>query len=199
MYQGCLKLFRSSSSQRTSKRYSRRSSPFSTECNFERLARLQYNVGMHNLRPIHLILHLLKFLQQPHERVPHLRKRKVLPNANAGPTIERDVFVQLANVCIAWGLGTMSKPVQTASIRRALAAGLTACTLGIRTSPGFRRPVFPTLGDKFIDSWETRLRRRIQIRTTLHHERRVANWSSFEDSNGLESIGPASDGESGIL
>jgi hypothetical protein len=63
----------------------------SSERNLERLPRLQYNVGMHSLRPIHFILHLLKLLQYPHKRVPHLRKRKVLPNANAWPAIERNI------------------------------------------------------------------------------------------------------------
>ena len=55
-------------------------------------SRLQHNLRLEHLLPILPIpLHPLKPLQDPHNRIPHLRQRKLLPDTDARPAIKRDI------------------------------------------------------------------------------------------------------------
>jgi hypothetical protein len=70
------------------------SPPFPTlmKSNLNLIDRLQHNIRMQPRQyPTHPILHSLIPLKHPHQRILHLRQRKLLANANARTAIERDV------------------------------------------------------------------------------------------------------------
>src|SRR5690348_7062592 len=55
--------------------------------------RLQHNIRMQpGLHAIHPILHRLKSLEEPHERISHLRERKLLTDADPRAAVEGDVL-----------------------------------------------------------------------------------------------------------
>lgn len=68
----------------------------SLESKLDRLGRLQHNIRVQpRMLAAHIIPNRLEPLKQPHKRVPHLRQRKLLADADPRPAIERDVLPRL--------------------------------------------------------------------------------------------------------
>lgn len=68
------------------------------------LPRLQHNLGLQTWIPTihhpHEILHALKSLQQPHNRIAHLRESELLANANTRATIKRNICPRFRLPCL---------------------------------------------------------------------------------------------------